>query len=142
MKKLLILVFIFAFTFLSVAASRDEIKLSDAIEKGDVKKVEKYLSKGVDPNSSYHRYQGAYRQFNLAVDKLLENKSKESSYFQILELFCKYKVNLDGPEFPPLVTAVEQNHMKLIKFLLDKGANPNVGQYSNMENKTFFPFDL
>ena len=141
-KSILLLLFMFITILFAQAVPKNVYKLKDAIKEADVGKVEKYLKKKTDPNASDPSQGGAYRLINYTVDRLFENSSKENEYFEILTLFCEYNVNINGPEFPPIIKAVSKKHVKLVRFLIENGANFYVTDVDPFTGDKKTPFSI
>lgn len=92
--------------------------LHDAAKSGSRRAIRKLVSLGADINAKNETY--GYTPLHEAV---------ESGGLETVKLLVELGAeieSLDGNEFTPLLLAISEKKMKIVKFLISKGANPTL----------------
>lgn len=120
--------------------------LEIACKEGNLKKVKKLLSKGVDASEGYPLKEATTSK-NLKIIELLlksgidpnsQTAFYSSCYYgniKVVKLFLKYGVTLNEGT---LIAAVSQRHTKVVKLLLRKGSDPFIITSIHDKNKTLY----
>ena len=123
----------------------DRNALMEAVKNGDVSAVSELLAKGVDPNCEFTGtsidFDGEQMLTRCASTSALFCSASFWSNYKIAELLIDagadvdyfsydYDVMEDGQQFivskfPILNAAIEKKNVRMVKLLLDSGANPN-----------------
>lgn len=89
--------------------------ISIAIEESQLDLLKLLLDKGVNPNSRPSTFDNTPIETAVRCDNL-----------DAIKLLLDYGVNLNDESQGPLLQAIGRNNLKLVRFLLEKGANPNI----------------
>lgn len=122
--KAWILAAVLALPYASYAMTDDQqVALSEAIEQGDAKTVAKVLDEGVDINEKVFAWswlQVASNKNQLPIVKMLVERGAELNY--------KHPIT----KMTALSLAAVDGHTDIVKYLLSKGADPNIKLRGNV----------
>ena len=94
--------------------NKEKRKLQVAAELGLDKLVQKLIQKGVDDN-----YNDSEKRHIKIAKQLLQNKAD---------------INCEESHVTPLNVAIVNGHFEMVKFLIRRGSNVNLGQSSHFTN--------
>jgi ankyrin repeat protein len=92
---------------------RDEFKLAKAVVQGNLSEVQRLLNQGVSPEAS--------NENRVPVLRLAASKGHAA----IVEFLLQKGAKIDAGQFTALAAAASGRHDKVMKVLLEHGANPN-----------------
>jgi ankyrin repeat protein len=122
--KAWILAAVLALPYASYAMTDDQqVALSEAIEQGDAKTVAKVLDEGVDVNEKVFAWswlQVASNKNQLPIVKMLVERGSDINY--------KHPIT----KMTALSLAAVDGHADIVKYLLSKGADPNIKLRGNV----------
>lgn len=109
-----------------------------AIYNDKIKSVEALLKKGANPNQVNCYVLNNQKSVSCPLSSICEQDINEEKKIKYIQLFLNYGADLNtyfiknyirdlkmSQSFTPLSSASQDGNIKLVKFLLDKGADPN-----------------
>jgi ankyrin repeat protein len=103
-------------------SSDDQVAFSNAVGKGDISTVKKYLDNGVDVNDTY---------FAWSALQMAANHSQDEMVKFLLEQGADINYAHPATRMTALSMAAFNGDEELVKFLISKGANVNITLSNN-----------